>query len=132
MPLGLMQDIHELAAKLPERLNELEDLLTPNRLFIARTKGIGPVAAHEALNRGFSGPMLRASGIKWDIRKAMPYEVYDELEFDVPVGKAGDVYDRYLIRLEEMRQSIRMVLHFIFISIHTGCPDKVGDISEVI
>ncbi|ENN82902.1 hypothetical protein YQE_00730, partial [Dendroctonus ponderosae] len=110
MPLGLMDDIHELVSKLPERLDELEDLVTNNRLFIARTKNIGPITAHEALNRGFSGVMLRATGVKWDIRKVMPYEVYDELEFDVPVGANGDVYDRFILRVAEMRQSIRLLL----------------------
>lgn len=109
MPLGLMDDIYELVSKLPERLDEVEDTITNNRLFVARTKNVGIVNAHDALNRGFSGPMLRSCGVKWDIRKAMPYEVYDELEFDVPVGKTGDIYDRYKIRLEEARQSIRMV-----------------------
>ncbi|KAL1505447.1 hypothetical protein ABEB36_005015 [Hypothenemus hampei] len=109
MPLGLMDDIHELISKLPDRLDEVEDVATSNRLFIERTKDIGPVSAHEALNRGFTGPMLRASGIKWDIRKAQPYEVYDELDFDIPIGRAGDVYDRYKLRLEEVRQSIRMI-----------------------
>ncbi|XP_050307962.1 NADH-ubiquinone oxidoreductase 49 kDa subunit-like [Anthonomus grandis grandis] len=109
MPLGLMDDIYELVAKLPERLDEYEDLITSNRLFISRTKDVGTVTAHEALNRGFSGPMLRSSGIKWDIRKVMPYEVYDELDFDIPIGVNGDVYDRYKVRMEEMRQSIRLV-----------------------
>lgn len=112
MPLGLMDDIYELVSKLPERLDEVEDVVTNNRLFVARTKNVGIVDAHEALNRGFSGPMLRGSGVKWDIRKAMPYEVYNELEFDVPVGTTGDIYDRYKIRLEEARQSIRMVGFF--------------------
>ncbi|XP_030752538.1 NADH dehydrogenase [ubiquinone] iron-sulfur protein 2, mitochondrial-like isoform X2 [Sitophilus oryzae] len=109
MPLGLMDDIYELVKKLPERLDEVEDLASHNRMFIARTKDIAVVTAHEALNRGFSGPMLRASGVKWDIRKAKPYEVYDELEFDVIVGTNGDVYDRFIIRIEEMRQSCRMI-----------------------
>lgn len=109
MPLGLMDDIHELVSKLPERLDELEDLITNNRLFIARTKNIGTVTTHEALNRGFSGVMLRSTGVKWDIRKVMPYEVYDELDFDVPVGSNGDVYDRFILRVAEMRQSIRLV-----------------------
>ncbi|KAF7280652.1 hypothetical protein GWI33_005619 [Rhynchophorus ferrugineus] len=109
MPIGLMDDIYELVAKIPERLDEVEDVVTGNRLFKARVEDIGIVSAHEALNRGFSGPMLRASGVKWDIRKAKPYEVYDELEFDIVVGKKGDIYDRFLLRIEEMRQSARMV-----------------------
>ncbi|CAH1113383.1 unnamed protein product [Psylliodes chrysocephalus] len=110
LPLGLMDDIYEIVKKLPERIDEVEDVVTKNRLFRGRTEGIGVVAAHEALNRGFTGPMLRASGVKWDIRKTQPYEVYDEMEFDIPVGQHGDIYDRYLIRMEEMRQSCRIVL----------------------
>nr|CAI5837741.1 unnamed protein product [Callosobruchus analis] len=88
----------------------MEDVVTKNRIFIARCKGIGICTAHEALNRGFTGVMLRGTGVKWDLRKTQPYEVYDELDFDVPVGKNGDVYDRYLIRCEEMRQSCRLVV----------------------
>nr|CAH7715649.1 unnamed protein product [Callosobruchus chinensis] len=110
IPLGLMQDIYEIVKKLPERIDEMEDVVTKNRIFIARCKGIGITTAHEALNRGFTGVMLRCAGIKWDLRKTQPYEIYDELEFDVPVGKNGDIYDRYLIRCEEMRQSCRLVV----------------------
>ncbi|XP_060526977.1 NADH-ubiquinone oxidoreductase 49 kDa subunit-like [Cylas formicarius] len=109
MPLGLMDDIFEIVNKIPERLDELEDFVTKNRILRSRTRDIAVVSAHEALNRGFSGPMLRASGVKWDIRKAKPYEVYDELDFDVPVGRKGDIYDKYQIRVEEMRQSCRMI-----------------------
>lgn len=110
IPLGLLDDIHEYINKLPERLDEVEDLLTNNRIFLERTKGIGVATAHEALNMSFSGPMLRATGVKWDLRKTQPYEVYDELDFDVPVGIHGDVYDRYMLRMAEMRQSCRMIL----------------------
>nr|CAI5837740.1 unnamed protein product [Callosobruchus analis] len=110
IPLGLLHDIYEIVKKLPERIDEMEDVVTKNRIFIARCKGIGICTAHEALNRGFTGVMLRGTGVKWDLRKTQPYEVYDELDFDVPVGKNGDVYDRYLIRCEEMRQSCRLVV----------------------
>nr|CAI5837734.1 unnamed protein product [Callosobruchus analis] len=95
IPLGLLHDIYEIVKKLPERIDEMEDVVTKNRIFIARCKGIGICTAHEALNRGFTGVMLRGTGVKWDLRKTQPYEVYDELDFDVPVGKNGDVYDRY-------------------------------------
>ncbi|XP_056633357.1 NADH-ubiquinone oxidoreductase 49 kDa subunit-like [Diorhabda sublineata] len=110
LPLGLCDDIYEIVKKIPERIDEVEDVVTKNRLFIERTKNIGTVKAHEAMNRGFSGPMLRASGIKWDVRKMQPYEVYDELDFEVPIGLNGDVYDRYLLRNNEMRQSCRMIV----------------------
>ncbi|CAG9860878.1 unnamed protein product [Phyllotreta striolata] len=109
MPLGLADDIYELISKLPERLDEMEDVVTNNRLFVQRTKGLGVVDAHEALNRGFSGPMLRASGVKWDVRKTQPYEIYGEIDFEVPVGKHGDIYDRYLCRMHEMRQSCHII-----------------------
>lgn len=109
LPLGLLQDIYEFLHKLPARIDEIEDLLTNNRIFIQRTKGIGIATAHEALNRGYSGPMLRSTGVKWDLRKSQSYDAYDELEFDVPVGENGDVYDRYMVRIEEMRQSCRLV-----------------------
>ncbi|RZC40457.1 NADH dehydrogenase [ubiquinone] iron-sulfur protein 2, mitochondrial, partial [Asbolus verrucosus] len=109
IPIGLLDDIHELVSKLGERLDEVEDLVTGNRIFIERTKDIGCVDAQEALNRGFSGCMIRASGIKWDLRKTQPYEIYDELDFDVPVGSNGDIYDRFRIRIEEARQSIRII-----------------------
>ncbi|CAH1374278.1 unnamed protein product [Tenebrio molitor] len=109
IPIGLLHDIHDLVSKFGERVDEVEDLVTGNRIFKERAQGMGCVSAEEALNRGFSGPMLRASGIKWDLRKTQPYEVYDELDFDVPVGTHGDVYDRYVLRLEEIRQSIRLV-----------------------
>ncbi|KAJ8920509.1 hypothetical protein NQ315_005378 [Exocentrus adspersus] len=105
MPIGLMDDIYETVSKLPERIDEVEDLLSSNRMFLARCKDIGVITAHEALNRGFTGVCLRATGVKFDIRKTQPYEIYDELDFDVPVGKNGDIYDR----LEEIRQSCRLV-----------------------
>ncbi|CAH1959608.1 unnamed protein product [Acanthoscelides obtectus] len=113
IPVGLLHDIYEIVKKLPERIDEMEDVVTKNRIFIARCKGLGITTAHEALNRGFTGVMLRCTGVKWDLRKTQPYEIYDELEFDVPVGKNGDIYDRYLIRCEEMRQSCRMVIQCI-------------------
>lgn len=110
LPLGWMDDVYDWAVKFPERIDELEDMLTENRIWKARTIDVGIVTASDALNWGFSGVMLRGSGIKWDVRKTQPYDAYEELEFDVPVGKNGDCYDRYLCRVEEMRQSLRLVL----------------------
>ncbi len=109
MPLGLMDDIYDFCQKYSQRLDEIEDLLTENRIWQARTVGIGVVSAEDALNLGFSGVMLRGSGIKWDLRKSQPYEIYDKLDFDIPIGAAGDTYDRYLVRMEEMRQSLRII-----------------------
>ncbi|KAI1725871.1 respiratory-chain NADH dehydrogenase, 49 kd subunit domain-containing protein [Ditylenchus destructor] len=110
MPLGLMDDIYDWAIKFPQRLDSLQDVLDESRIWKTRLQDIGIVSAADALNWGFSGPMLRGSGIKWDIRKTQPYEVYDQVEFDVPVGTKGDCYDRYLIRVEEMRQSLAIIL----------------------
>lgn len=109
LPLGLMDDIYDWCTKYGERLDEVEDLLTGNRIWVGRTQNIGTVSAEDALNWGCSGVMLRGSGIKWDLRKAMPYDAYDLVEFDVPIGVNGDCYDRYLCRVEEMRQSLRII-----------------------
>ncbi|XP_003376765.1 NADH dehydrogenase I, D subunit [Trichinella spiralis] len=109
IPLGLLDDIHAWASGFSARLDEVEDVLTESRLWKQRTIDIGVVTAENALNWGFSGVMLRGSGIKWDIRKTEPYEVYDQIEFDVPIGTKGDCYDRYLVRMEEMRQSLRII-----------------------
>lgn len=109
LPLGLLDDIYDFMRKYSQRLDEVEDLLTDSRIWKARTIGIGTVTAEDALNLGLSGVMLRGSGIKWDLRKTQPYEIYDKLEFDIPVGVNGDTYDRYLVRMEEMRQSLRII-----------------------
>ncbi|KAI6219609.1 Complex I-49kD [Aphelenchoides fujianensis] len=109
IPLGMLDDIYDWAVKFPERIDELEDVLTENRIWKQRLVDVGIVNASDALNWGFSGVMLRGSGIKWDVRKTQPYEVYDQVEFDVPVGTKGDCYDRYLCRVEEMRQSLRII-----------------------
>ena len=87
----------------------METLLTENRIFKQRTVDIGVFTAEEAMDWGMTGPMLRASGVPWDLRKSQPYDVYDRMDFDVPVGKTGDCYARYLIRVEEMRQSLRII-----------------------
>src|SRR3546814_11666480 len=100
-------------------------LLTDNRIFRQRTVDIGVVSAEEANDWGFSGPMLRGSGVPWDLRKSQPYDCYEEVEFDIPVGKNGDCFDRYLVRIEEMRQSLRILKQCI--AKMPGGPVKVAD-----
>jgi NADH-quinone oxidoreductase subunit D len=109
MPAGLAEDIWEYFERFPSFLEDLENLLTENRVFKQRTVDIGVVSKEEALAWGFTGPMLRASNAAWDLRKAQPYDVYDRMDFDVPVGLTGDCYARYLVRMEEMRQSTRII-----------------------
>lgn len=107
---GSMLDfIDDFTKRFPTYVDEYETLLTDNRIWKQRTVDIGVVSAERAKNLGFSGPMLRGSGIEWDLRKKQPYDVYDRLDFDIPVGKGGDSYDRYLVRVEEMRQSNRII-----------------------
>ena len=102
---SLLDFIEDFTNRFPKCVDEYEHLLTDNRIWKQRMVGIGVVTPERALNMGFTGPMLRGSGIAWDLRKKQPYEVYDELDFDIPVGKTGDCYDRYLVRVAEMRQS---------------------------
>lgn len=109
LPEGLLEEIKKFADEFSKKIDDMEDLLTENRIFKQRMVEVGVVTKEQALDWGFSGPMIRGSGIAWDLRKSQPYEVYGELEFDVPVGKNGDSYDRYLIRVEEMRQSIKLI-----------------------
>ncbi|MFQ5773225.1 MAG: NADH-quinone oxidoreductase subunit D [Kiloniellaceae bacterium] len=109
LPAGLLDDIAVFCDTFPNMVDDCETLLTDNRIFRQRCVDIGAVSAADALDWGFSGPMLRASGVPWDLRKAQPYEVYEDLEFDIPVGKKGDCFDRYLVRIEEMRQSVRIM-----------------------
>ncbi|CAF0792951.1 unnamed protein product [Didymodactylos carnosus] len=109
LPLGYLDDIHAWCQQFSRRIDEVDDMLSENRIWNQRTVGIGTVTAEEALNLGFSGVMVRGSGIKWDIRKSQPYDAYDQVEFDVPIGVNGDCYDRYLCRMEEMRQSLRIM-----------------------
>lgn len=133
LPHGLMEDIHKWSTSFSQRVDEFEELLTENRIWKSRTVGVGVVSAQMALDYSFSGVMLRGSGIPWDIRfvllssfsssfrfsdpdcfsqlhrKVAPYDAYDQVEFDVPVGKNGDCYDRYLCRVEEFRQSLRII-----------------------
>ncbi len=91
------------------KVDEYEELLTTNRIWVNRTKGVGVLTAEDAIAIGATGPLLRGSGVKWDVRKAQPYEAYDKVEFEVPVGVHGDTYDRYLVRIQEMRQSVRII-----------------------
>nr|YP_010394545.1 NADH dehydrogenase subunit 7 [Phytophthora podocarpi]DAZ88592.1 TPA_asm: NADH dehydrogenase subunit 7 [Phytophthora podocarpi]DAZ89021.1 TPA_asm: NADH dehydrogenase subunit 7 [Phytophthora podocarpi] len=113
LPKGLLNDIYIFCEQFNTRLDEIEEMLTNNRIWKQRLVDIGIVSAKDALNLGFSGVMLRGSGISWDLRKTQPYEIYNQLEFDIPVGTNGDCYDRYLIRIEEMRQSIRIILQVL-------------------
>ncbi|MGF1528833.1 MAG: NADH-quinone oxidoreductase subunit D [Candidatus Competibacterales bacterium] len=106
---SLLDFIADFVERFPGRVDEYETLLTDNRIWKQRTVGIGVVDPERALQLGFSGPMLRGSGVAWDLRKKQPYEVYDRLDFDIPVGSNGDCYDRYLVRIEEMRQSAHLI-----------------------
>ncbi|MFN4329776.1 MAG: NADH-quinone oxidoreductase subunit D [Limnobacter sp.] len=106
---SLLDFIDDFTQRFPAYVDEYETLLTDNRIWKQRLVGIGVVTPERALSMGFTGPMLRGSGIAWDLRKKQPYEVYDRLDFDIPVGKNGDCYDRYLVRVEEMRQSNRII-----------------------
>ena len=110
LPLGLCEDIYQFAAHFTQRIDEIEEMLTGNRIWKQRLVDVGIVNYDEALAWGFSGPMLRGSGISWDLRKNQPYEIYDQLDFDIPVGTNGDCYDRYCIRINEMRESIRIII----------------------
>jgi len=109
LPIGLLDDIYTFIVQFSARVDELEELLTGNRIWKERLVDIGVVTAEEALNHGFTGVMVRGSGISWDLRKNQPYEIYDSISFEIPVGLNGDCYDRYLIRVHEMRQSIHIL-----------------------
>ena len=109
LPAGLTDDIADWAERFPVVIDDIENLLTENRIFKQRNVDIGVVTAEQAMDWGFTGVMLRGSDVAWDLRKAQPYEVYSSMEFDIPIGKNGDCYDRYLCRVEEMRQSVRII-----------------------
>ncbi|MDE0794979.1 MAG: NADH-quinone oxidoreductase subunit D [Alphaproteobacteria bacterium] len=109
LPVGLLEDIGTFCDEFPRIINDVESLLTENRIFRQRTVDVGIVTKDDALDWGFSGPMLRGSGVPWDLRKSQPYDVYGRMDFDIPVGKTGDCFDRYLVRVEEMRQSLRII-----------------------
>ena len=109
LPAGLMDDMMEWCDNLPKFLDDMSSLLTNNRIFKQRTVDVGVVSKKEALDWGFTGPMLRGSGVPWDLRKAQPYDSYEEFDFDIPTGTTGDCYARYLVRMEEMHQSIKIM-----------------------
>ena len=106
---GFEEQVKAFCDYFPAKVDEYEILLTHNRIWLERTKNVGILKADQAIDLAVTGPLLRASGVKWDIRKAMPYAAYEEFEFDIPTGTNGDTYDRYLVRIEEMRQSVRII-----------------------
>lgn len=109
MPIGLLDDIYVFTKQFGSRIDEMEEMLTNNRIWKQRLVDIGTVNVKDALNWGFSGVMLRGSGLAWDLRKQQPYDVYSEVDFDIPVGVSGDCYSRYLVRIQEMRQSLKIM-----------------------
>ena len=109
IPMGLLDDIHLFTKSFTNRIDEMEEMLTGNRIWRQRLIGVGILTADQAMNYGFTGPMLRGSGIAWDIRKQFPYDGYEKLNFEIPVGHNGDCYDRYLVRVAEMRTSLKLI-----------------------
>ena len=109
LPRGLVEDITKFCQDFPKIIDDLETLLTDNRIFKQRNVDIGIVSKQDALDYSFSGVMLRGSGVAWDLRKSQPYDCYEQLEFKIPIGKNGDCYDRYLCRIEEMRESVNII-----------------------
>jgi NADH-quinone oxidoreductase subunit D len=109
LPVGLIDDIMTFTEAFPKHIDDVDTLLTNNRIFRQRTVDIGVCSAEDCYDWGFTGPMLRGSGIAWDLRKSQPYDAYAQMDFDIPVGKNGDCFDRYLVRMEEMRQSLRII-----------------------
>jgi len=109
LPLKLLDDIEAWCKTFPKTLHDIDELLTDNRIFKQRNVDIGIISEQEILDFGFSGVMVRGSGLSWDLRKSQPYECYSDFEFKIPVGKSGDCYDRYLVRMEEMRQSVSII-----------------------
>jgi NADH-quinone oxidoreductase subunit D len=138
MPAGLADDIWEYTERFPKFIEELEELLTENRIFKQRTVDIGIISEKDALDWGFTGPCLRASGVPWDLRKAQPYDVYAEMDFDVPVGLTGDCYARYLVRIEEMRESNKIIRQClqrmpdgpVLVQDHKVTPPRRGDMKR--
>ena len=109
LPDGLVEDIASFCDRFPKKIDDLEKLLETNRIFRQRSVDIGKINKEEALNKGFSGPCLRASGVEWDLRRNQPYDCYSELDFKIPIGTNGDCFERFLVRVEEMRQSIVII-----------------------
>ncbi|MDE9449357.1 NADH-quinone oxidoreductase subunit D [Aliiroseovarius sp. Z3] len=125
LPPELIDDIETWANEFPAKIDDIDGLLTENRIFKQRNADIGIVTEEDILNWGFSGVMVRGSGFAWDLRRAQPYECYDEFDFQIPVGKNGDCYDRYLVRMEEMRQSLK-IMHQAIAKLRA--PDGQGDV----
>ncbi len=125
LPPELIDDIEAWAHTFPSKIDDIDLLLTENRVFKQRNADIGIVTEEDILNWGFSGVMVRGSGLAWDLRRAQPYECYDEFDFQIPVGKNGDCYDRYLVRMEEMRQSLK-IMHQAIEKLRA--PDGQGDV----
>jgi len=109
IPEGFEDKVKEVLKTFPQRFDEYENVLTNNRIWLNRTVGVGTISLEDAINCGLSGPIIRACGLKWDIRKSNPYSSYEKFDFEIPSRKNGDVYDRYLVRVKEMRQSLRIV-----------------------
>lgn len=138
LPAGLCDDILRWCDRFPQVMDDMETLVTENRIFKQRNVDIGVVSAEEAYAWGFTGAMLRGSNVPWDLRKAQPYDVYDQMDFDVVVGKNGDCYDRYVLRYEEMKQSIRIIRQCIakmpkgdvLSTDHTITPPRRGQIKN--
>ncbi len=113
IPFGFLQDVYLFSCQFSDRLNEIEELLTNNRIWKQRLINIGIVSYKEACNWGFTGVIIRGTGIPWDLRKAQPYEIYAKLVFDIPIGRNSDCYDRYILRMEEIRQSLNLIIQCI-------------------
>jgi NADH-quinone oxidoreductase subunit D len=128
LPEKLIEDIGKFIDPFLKVIDDLDNLMTPNRIFKQRNVDVGVVDLNDAWNRGFSGVMVRGSGAAWDLRKAQPYECYEQMEFDVPIGKNGDCYDRYLIRMEEMRQAARIMRQCVERLLST---EKTGPVSNL-
>jgi len=124
---SLLDFIESFTDRFPGCVDDYETLLTDNRIWKQRTVNIGVVSPERAMQLGFTGPMLRGSGIAWDLRKKQPYEVYDEVDFDIPVGVTGDCYDRYLVRIEEMRQSNSIIRQCVDWLRKNPGPAMIGD-----
>ncbi|MGZ5472565.1 MAG: NADH-quinone oxidoreductase subunit D [Thermoanaerobaculia bacterium] len=132
LPHGWLEDVEAFVDKFDACMDEYEALLTNNRIWKKRTIGIGVISPEEAIDWGITGPPLRGSGVEWDLRRAQPYECYPELQFEIPIGKNGDTYDRYLVRMEEMRQSNRILKQCFPLVRATPEGDIKAKISKVI
>src|SRR5258706_16228898 len=110
---GFEKQVKAFCDDFPKKVDEYETLLTGNRIWLGRTKNVGMLSAEDAIQLGVTGPLLRASGVKWDIRKALPYAAYSDFDFEIPTGPTGDTFDRYMVRMEEMRQSRRIIVQAV-------------------